>query len=190
MIPKITFTRSHVYDEHLARAKKFKMPSDSFIYSNTSKLEKRWKKYEKIILQEISKVTGLKWQEEDIYIYITSGVGWFSMPLTMSIVEDIDFMLDTMVHELIHRIFSENQNWLEVKKNWLKLMGKYNKEKFNTRTHVPIHAIHKHLMLKFFNQKRLDNEIERCAKWPIYKRSWEIVERDDYHKIISQLKIR
>ena len=187
MIPKIQFHYSPIYYEHLALPKNFVIPKDEFIYKNTRKLELKWRKIEKNILKELENVTGLKWQESHIYIYVTSGVGWFSAPLTMSITEDIDFMLDTLIHELIHRILSENENWGNIKKRWSKLLGKYKKENLNTRIHVPIHPIHKHIFLKFFNQKRLELEIKRVKDNKDYARAWPFVESSNYKDIIKAL---
>lgn len=147
----------------------------------------KWRKIEKKVLEELEAVTGLSWRESHIYVYITSGVGWFSAPLTMSITEDIDFLLHTLVHELIHRITLENENWPIIKERWFKLMEKYQKENFNTRIHVPIHAIHKHLYLKLFSQKELDQEIEKMRGIEDYARSWSIVQSEDYREIIRAL---
>lgn len=190
MLPKTQFHRSHIYDQRLAHPKGFVMPKDSFIYKNTRKLELKWRKIEKKILKELEKVTGLKWQESHIYIYITSGAGWFSEPLTMSITEDIDAMLDTLIHEFIHRILSENENWEIIRKKWFKLTGKtgkYKRENLNTRIHVPIHAIHKHIFLKFFSQKKLELEIERMKNDKDYAQAWKIVQSRDYKEIIKTL---
>jgi len=153
-------------------------------------LELKWRKIEKKILKELSCVTGLKWQESHIYIYITSGVVCFSSPLTMTILDDIDFMLDTLVHELIHRIISENENWQIIEKRWNKLIGKHKRESLNVRIHVPIHAIHKHIFLKFFNQKRLETEIERVKDDKDYARAWALVEKQDHKEIIKALNPR
>ena len=190
MIPKTQFHYSHIYDEHLAHPKGFVMPTEKFIYKNVDKLELKWRKIEEKILKELEYVTGLKWQEADIYIYATSGAGWFSDPLTMSIVEDIDFMLDTLIHELIHRILSENENWEIIKKRWSKLMDKYKKENLNARIHVPIHAIHKHIFLKFFSQKKLELEIKRVKDDKDYARAWSLVEGQDYRAIIKAINPR
>ena len=105
----------------------------------------------------------------------------------MTILEDIDFMLDTLIHELIHRILSENENSQIIKKKWSKLIGKYKKENINARIHVPIHAIHKHIFLKFFNQKRLNIEIKRVEDDKDYARAWSLVQEADYKKIIRTL---
>jgi hypothetical protein len=176
-----------VYDTHLKRQASFKMPSDDFIYKNTRKLDLKFKKYRGRVLNELASVTGLQWREKHIYVYITAGVGWFSMPLTMSIHEKTDALLDTLIHELVHRILSENENWLLIKKRWFDLMRKYKQEKMETRTHIPIHAIHKHIFLKFFSRSHLNKEIKRMGQYKNYARSWEIVENDGFEDIIRSL---
>jgi hypothetical protein len=187
MIPKIQFHYSPIYYEHLVLPKNFVIPKDEFIYKNTRKLELKWRRIEKKILKELENVTGLKWQESHIYIYVTSGVGWFSAPLTISIVKDADFMVEMLIHELIHRILSENENWNIIKTKWLKLMGKYKKENRNIRIHIPVNAIHKHIYLKFFSQKKLELEIKRVKDDKDYARAWEIVQSEGYKEIIKAL---
>lgn len=187
MIPKIQFHYSPIYYEHLALPKNFVIPTDKFIFKNTRKLELKWRKVEKKILKELGYITGLKWQESHIYVYITSGVGWFSAPLTMSITKDTDVMLDLLIHELIHRLLSENENWKIIKKRWSKLLDKYKKENLNARIHVPIHAIHKHIFLKFFSQKKLELEINRVKDNKDYARAWFFVQEQDYKLIIKAL---
>lgn len=166
------------------------MPKDTFIYKNTRKLETKWKKYEKSILTEISRITGLPWRESHIYVYITSGVGWFSLPLTMSITKDIDFLFHTLVHEFIHRILSENENWPLIKNKWYGLMRKYRKEVSVTRIHIPIHAIHAHIYLKFFDRSTIDTEIRKLSKTPDYVRSWDIVKKEGYENILKMISLK
>ena len=187
MLPKTQFHYSHIYQDRLVRDKGFMVPKNEVLFKNTRKLELKWRKIERKILKELGNITGLKWQESHIYIYITNGAGWFSSPLTMSITEDTGVMLDMLIHELIHRILSENENWQIVKKRWFKLTDKYKKENLNTRIHVPIHAIHKHIFLKFFNQKKLELEIKRVKDDNDYARAWEIAQAGDYKKIIKAL---
>lgn len=187
MLPKTQFHYSPIYQKRLIKVKNFRAPKDEVFFKNTRKLELKWRKIEKKILKELEFVTGLKWQESHIYIYITRGVVCFSSPLTMTILDDIDFMLDTLIHELIHRIISENENWPIIEKRWNKLISKYKKENLNTRIHVPIHAIHKHIFLKFFNQKRLEIEIERVKDDKDYAQAWKIVQSGDYKEIIRAL---
>ncbi len=187
MLPKIQFTRSWIYDEHLVRKEIGKRPSEKFLISQIIKVEKLWRKREKAILTEISKAVGLPWNEKQINIYATWGSGWFSKPLTLSMQKEPEWLFHTMTHELIHRIWSENNNWDKISPRWDKLMDKYKKETINTRIHIPVHAVHKHIFLKFFGQKTLAKEIADMKKYKDYSRSWKIVERDGYKDIIRVL---
>ncbi|HVZ11156.1 MAG TPA: hypothetical protein VG941_01965, partial [Candidatus Paceibacterota bacterium] len=187
MIPKTQFHHSPTYEEHLIKPAGLVPLKNDVLYRDTRKLELKWQKIEKKILQEISKITGLPWRESHIYIYITSNESWFSEPLTLSITRDTNTLLQILVHELIHRIISENENWMAIRNRWYKLMGKYEEEKLNARIHIPIHAIHRQIFLVFFGQKALQSEIERMKDDPDYARAWELVERDGYKNIIRAL---
>ncbi len=192
MLPKIEFTRSWIYDTRLARNKKSKMPKEKVLIDNTRKIEALWRKHEKAVLTEISKVLNIPWREKQINIYMSWGVGWFSKPLTLSTKGPLDkkhtkWLLDTLVHELIHRIWSENKSYDMLRPRWERLMKKYNKETTNARIHIPVHAVHKHIYLNLFSEKDLRDEIKDMRKAKDYARSWEVVERDGYENIIRSL---
>jgi hypothetical protein len=69
-----------------------------------------WNKYEKDILQELSEISGLNWEEEIIECYIVYVGLSMSNPLTMhTFKEDSDFV-DFLTHEMIHRLFMQPEN--------------------------------------------------------------------------------
>jgi hypothetical protein len=49
-----------------------------------------------------------------------------------------------------------------------------------------LHAFHSHIYLKFFDEERLKQDIKRVKKLKDYRKSWEIVEREGYEKIINE----
>lgn len=159
------------------------MPSDKILDAHTRKLKKAWAKYGEKILTEITRVTKLNWHEKEIVCYITAGVIQYSDPLTLNLLSDID----TIIHELIHRILSEPENWGRIKRNWMILMKNYKGESQKTDTpHIVIHAVSAAIMKKLFGEKRLNRE-KRAVRDPKYIRSWEIVDRDGYTNIIKEL---
>ena len=76
MIPKIIFKYSWIYDQNwkewikVYKRKTGKFPSTAQILNYIKKVEKLWRKDEKKILEELSKVSRLKWKSKFIYCYI------------------------------------------------------------------------------------------------------------------------
>lgn len=186
MLPKVTFKRSWLYDEALKRERGFFMPSDVLFDKRIRALEKLWKEWGRKMLRELETVTKLSWHELDITCYITAGVISYSDPLTITVRKNAYSMFDTLTHELIHRILSEPENYKIIHRNWCSLMTLYQSEKLGARTHAVIHAIHTHILKKFFGMRRLKKEMERI-RHPNYIRAWNIVKRDGYQNIIAAL---
>lgn len=196
MIPKIIFKYSWVYDQNwkewikIYKRKKDKYPSAKQTLNYIEKVEKVWRKDEKNILKELSKVTGLKWKSKIIYCYVVGRCIPFSDPLTLPVYDKPDYFIDVLVHELIHQLFIQRGNIEKSKKAWDYINRKYRKEPLTTRIHIPLHAIHSHIYLKFFDKKRLIRDIKLISFLPEYKKSWEIVQREGYKKIIKEFKRR
>lgn len=182
---KLIFRRSWLYDQALARKKGYKMPSDKILDVHVHKLEKAWAKYGEKILTEIMRVTRLSWYEKEIVCYITTGVIPYSDPLTLNLQSDVD----TLTHELIHRIVSEPENWKRIKGNWMMLMKKYKDETQKAKTHIIINAIHTAILKKLFGEKRLKRRKKAVRDQQYIIRSWEIVDTDGYVNIIKGLTL-
>lgn len=198
MLPKINFRYSSVYDGFLKAnvlgKRKFKYPTSRTkrkILNYIKKVEKLWRKDEKKILREISKITKLPWRERVIYCYIIEK-GNFGLhdPLTQPIHKKLDVSLDFLVHELIHRIFASGENLKKSNKAWNYIYRKYKNESKNTKIHIVIHAIHSHIYLKFFNTKRLKRDIKWAVPHGDYRRAWQIVQKGGYRKIINEFTKR
>ncbi len=95
-------------------------------------------------------------------------------------------MVDTLTHELIHRILSELENWKRIRNNWQMLMRHYRQELPVTRTHIVVHAIHELVLLDMYGQRRLMRE-RRAVKNSAYKKSWKIVEKRGAKNIVRNL---
>jgi hypothetical protein len=92
--------------------------------------------------------------------------------------------IDVLTHELIHNIFTQNQECL--KKAWDFFNRKYKKESRVTRIHILVHAVHSHIYMKFFGEERLKRNVKRLTFRQDYKRAWEIVQRQGYHNVIDE----
>jgi hypothetical protein len=190
MIPKIIFKYSWIYDQNWKEWIKIyrrvdKYPTERQILDYIKKVEKLWRKYEKKILKELSTITGLKWRSRFICCYVVGRCIPFSDPLTLPVYEKKqDYFIDTLVHELIHQLFTQNSE--KLRKAWKYIERKYKNESFKTRIHIPLHAIHAHIYLKFFGEEKLRRDVEAISFLPDYKRSWEIVQQEGYKKIIQE----
>jgi len=194
-LPKIIFKYSRIYDEFLSK----EVPTKKTIkrvLKYMKRLEKSWKKDEEKVLKEISKITSLKWREKEIHCYIVRKAASLSDPLTLRIynlqekVRKIDFLIDILTHELIHRIFTQEGNFQKTEKAWGYIDRKYKKESERTKTHIVIHAIHTHIYLKLYDKERLKRDIQWASYRKDYKRAWEIIQRDSYQKIIGEFTKR
>jgi hypothetical protein len=191
--PKIIFIYSSVYDkfckeEWSKRKSKSskKYPSYKEILNYIKKIEKLWKKEEKKVLLELSTVSHLRWKEKSVICYIIGRHIPFSMPLTMPVYKKPygkSYFIDVLIHELIHNLFWMNYD--KLKKSWVYIERKYKKESWATRCHIPLHALHTHIYLKFYNEKRLKRDIKSLPKKD-YRRSWAIVQKEGYQKIINE----
>lgn len=183
-MPELIFRRSWLYDGALLRKRGYKMPTDKTLDTHLRRLSREWIRHGSKILKEIAKTTKLKWHEKEIVCYITAGVFPYSDPLTLNLYSDID----TLTHELIHRILSEPENERRIQKNWRMLMKKYRQELPKTRTHVVVHAIHGAILKSLFGEKRSEKVKKRVVSLQ-YIRSWVIVDADGYENIIKGLTV-
>lgn len=197
MIPKVKFEYSWPYDAFWKDyAKKYpnKMVGNKSSYKEIrkyiKKIEKIWEKEGKKILKEISNTTGLKWKNKKITCYIVGDCVPFSDPLTMPIISTTKYpnwFIDTLTHELIHRLIARDNNFNE-HELIDKVYKKYRKENINTRNHILIHAIHKEIYLKLFGKERLERNIRVMQFLQPYRRSWQIVEKEGHENIIEKIR--
>ncbi len=188
--PKIIFKYSWIYDQNwkewikLYSKKKKKYPSIKKILNYIEKIEKLWKKEEKKVLTELSRISHIKWKEKSIICYVVGRCRPFSCPLTMPVYEKYpDYFIDVLIHELIHNLFM--QDYEKIEKAWKYFQRKYKSESITTRCHIVLHALHSHIYLKFYGKKRLKRDIKAL---PIqdYRKSWEIVQKQGYQNIINE----
>ena len=192
---KIRFRYSWIYDEkhrsspliqERLRSQGKKYPSTKKVSNYIKTIEQLWRKEERKILSEISKISGLIWKEKEIICYVVGHAGCFSDPLTMKLFENKTDFIDTLTHELIHQIQTQNQ---KINKKWKEyVQKKYKDESIMTQNHIALHAIHYKLYLKLFSKNRLkrDMNFSKKVKAEDYIRSWQIVEEKGAENIIKK----
>lgn len=192
IIPKVIFKYSRIYNEiwkegFLKRKPSTYYPSERKILNYIQKVKKLWGKDEKKILKELSRITHLKWKSEFIYCYVIGKGRPISDPLTVPVYEKHpEFFIDILIHELIHNLFIQEKNYEKSKKSWDYINRKYSSESSKTKIHIPLQAIHFHIYLKFFNEKRLKRNITRNKQFKDYDRAWQIIQKEGYKNIINE----
>jgi len=194
LLPKIIFKYSWIYNEHWREVynKNKDYPSGKEINNYIKKVEKLWRKDEEKILKELSVISGLRWKEKSIVCYVVGKCIPFSDPLTIKVYKEypLDYFIDVLTHELIHQLFTQSESIQKSKKAWSYFHRKYKNEKFNTIIHIPVHAMHSHIILKYFGEKRLKREIESLSHLSEYKKAWDVVKNEEYKNIIKEFNKR
>jgi hypothetical protein len=188
MIPRIIFRHSHYYDQiyrDLSRTKDY--PKEKEIVNYIYKIQKIWKSISKKIIKELEKVTKLEFKDDKIICYVVGKAIPFSDPLTLPIFKnDYEYFIDNLIHELIHILFTQEGNLSKAKNSWKYIFNKYKSENFNTKLHIPVHAVHYHIYLRFFGEERLNKDIKLISFLDDYRRSWNIVNKEGYGKILEE----
>lgn len=194
LLPKIIFKYSWIYNQHWKEIynKDKNYSSEKEICGYIKKVERLWQKDEEKILRELSVISGLSWQEESIICYVVGRCIPFSDPLTIKVYKEcpLNYFVDVLIHELIHQLFTQGENMKKSKKAWRYFHQKYKREEFNAIIHIPVHAMHSHIILKYFGEKQLKEEIKSLSHLPDYKKAWDIVREEGYQNIIKEFNKR
>lgn len=192
MTPKIIFKYSSIYDEEWKEVwnlkhPKWEYPSPKEIKDYIKGIKPLWQKREKKVLSELSKITTLKWSSKLITCYVVGRTRPFSDPLTIPVYDkDPESFIDILTHELIHQLFIQEGSRERTKKSWEHIFEKYRSLPYNTKIHIPLHAIHAHIYEKLFTKERMDKDIEEISFLEDYRKSWEVVQKESYQNIISE----
>mgnify|MGYP001601777619 CR=1 FL=1 len=147
--------------------------------------KKEWEKYGPKIISTLYDITELNFNREAIDVYIVSGnLRQFSNPIVIKSGFSPSEFVDTLAHELIHRLFTLNS----IKKSLL-ISEKYLNESNLVKNHVLLHALLKYIYLDVFNEpERLSRNVLRSEAHSTndYARAWEIVEAEGYMNIINE----
>lgn len=172
-----------------------KLADDKQMKHKVGEYRKAWAPFERRVLKGMCETTGLAFRQNIIDVYVAPWFYAFSDPMVIGVIHEPDDFVDTLTHELLHRLLTdntsipyENSHLLE----WEKLFGKGHS--FKTLVHIPVHAIHKAIYLDILKApERLERELhslENEKGWDTtdYLKSWEYVEEHGYEIIIQKLK--
>jgi len=198
MIPKIEFRYSDIYDRGYKESKRIQSflkekgreyPSEQKIERYIKGIAPLWNKIGNKTLLELSKIAGLKWKEEKILCYVIGHGKPFSDPLTVRLFDNKNDFLDVLTHELIHQLFSQENNPDISEKSWDYFFKKYKSESRRTVIHVPLHAVHSELITRFFPKANIEKRLQLPPN-DEYKQSWKIVQEEGHQNIINEFKKR
>jgi hypothetical protein len=177
---------------HELWGKDSELADDKWIEKRVAKYQKAWKPLEQKILGGMTSTLGLSFRQNIIDVNIAPWFNAFSDPMVIGVMQEPDVFVDTLTHELIHRLLTDNTaipHETLLLSEWQKLFGKSNT--FGTTVHIPVHAVHKAIYLDILKApKRLERDIEANKKYDAvdYIAAWDYVEKHGYKKIISQLQ--
>jgi hypothetical protein len=165
---------------------------DEWLEKRVDSYQKEWQKYEAKILDAMTELTGLSFSQNIIDVYIAPWFNAFSDPLVIGVMREPDQFIDTLTHELIHRLLTDNtlvDMDTDLFSRWQKLFGK--NHSFGTLIHIPVHAIHKAIYLDYLKEpKRLKRDIKENIDNTAedYIKAWNYVEAHGYVDIINSIK--
>lgn len=134
-------------------------------------------------------ITELKFNRDVIDVYIVSvNPRQFSNPIIIKSGFEPDEFIDTLTHELIHRLLVLNK----IKKTAI-VNKQYMDESATTQNHILVHALLQYIYLDILKDSvRLEKNILRSKNHNTndYSRAWETVEKEGYKKIINEFKLK
>ncbi|MGZ6004781.1 MAG: DUF3850 domain-containing protein [Candidatus Saccharimonadales bacterium] len=169
-----------------------KLADDKWIEKRVGEYRKAWQPFEQKILTGMTKTLGLSFRQNIIDVNIAPWFNAFSDPMVIGVMQEPDVFVDTLTHELLHRLLTDNTtipHETQLLSEWQKLFGK--QHSFGMVVHIPVHAVHKAIYLDVLKApKRLERDIasNRKDKATDYIGAWDYVEKHNYKEIIGKLK--
>lgn len=166
---------------------------DTGVYAQ--QLRDAWRKYQDVILPAMLDLYGLEFNKNIIDVYVSPWNMSISDPLIVNPNRPPEVQVDTLMHELLHVLFTDNTSYCLYDEPLEKQLIDYWRDmfggdlEFKTLVHIPVHAGLKALFLDTLGEPmRLERDILRLQKNPAYKAAWDYVENHDYQQINTDLK--
>lgn len=169
-----------------------KLADDDWMEKRVAEYQKAWKQVGQEILLGMTEKLGLSFRQNIIDVNIAPWFNAFSDPMVIGVMQEPDLFVDTLTHELLHRLLTDNTtipHETQLLPEWQKLFGR--SHTFNTLVHIPVHAVHKAIYLDVLKDPdRLHRDIANNKKNEAtdYIAAWDYVENHDYMEIIEKLK--
>lgn len=169
------------------------LANDALMQKIVKDYKKAWAPFETKILKGMTDILDLSFRQNIIDVYIAPWFNAFSDPLVIGVTREPYEFVDTLTHELIHRLLTDNTKLkpkADLIAQWQKMFGKQNS--FTTLVHIPVHSVHKAIYLDILKDKdHLQRDISDCFKHghQDYVDAWDYVQKHDYRKINESLKL-
>ena len=169
-----------------------KLADDDWMEWKVGEYIKAWEPYEQKVLTGMCENMNLTFRQNIIDVYIAPWFRAFSDPMVIGVMQEPDVFIDTLTHELLHRLLTDNTavpHETRLLREWQKLFGK--QHSFAALVHIPVHAVHKAIYLDVLKEpKRLERDIKKNKEHEAidYIAAWGYVEKYGYKTIIKQLK--
>lgn len=169
-----------------------KLADDEWMEVKVGAYKKAWQPYEQRILTGMTETLGLSFRQNIIDVYIAPWFRAFSDPMVIGIMQEPDIFVDTLTHELLHRLLTDNTtipHETQLLPEWERLFGK--KQSFIQLVHIPVHAVHKAIYLDVLKEpKRLKRDVANNKQYETtdYIGAWDYVEQHNYKEIIKELQ--
>ena len=162
--------------------------------SYAKQLRDVWAKHQDAILPAMLNLYGVEFNRNIIDVYVSPWNMSISDPLILNPNRPPEIQVDTLIHELLHVLFTDNTSYClyeprekQLIDRWRDMFG--SDLEFKTLVHIPVHAGLKALFLDTLEEPmRLERDILRLEKNPAYKAAWDYVESHDYRQINTDLK--
>jgi hypothetical protein len=182
--------------ERTSWAGRTKQPLKSFdeIERYTEEFTQAWKQYERPIIEAMISLYGIEFKKSIIDVYVSPWSNSISNPLIINPGRSADIQIETLAHELLHVLFTDNTSFsmhdnnkgIRLVDEWRELFGE--EHAWKTTVHIPVHAGLKAIFLDTLNApERLERDIQRHQHNPLYKAAWAYVEGHDYRDINEHL---
>jgi hypothetical protein len=155
----------------------------------------QWNIYEQQIIGAMYELYGVQFKKSIIDVYISPWNKSISNPLILNPSRPPEIHVDTLIHELLHGLFTDNSSFSMHDKNqsvklidkWRELFG--DDLEWKTLVHIPVHAGLKAIFLDTLQApERFARDIERHINNPAYKAAWDYVEEHGYKEINEKLR--
>lgn len=184
-------------DERMRWAERTNQPlvkfEDTTVYAR--QLRDVWSTHESVILPAMMNLYDVEFNRNIIDVYVSPWSASISDPLILNPGRPAEVQVDTLMHELLHVLFTDNTSYCLYDEShekqlldcWRDMFG--SDLEFKTLVHIPVHAGLKALFLDTFSEPmRLERDISRHQDNPAYKAAWDYVESHGYEQINADLK--
>jgi hypothetical protein len=171
---------------------KVELADDTWMKRRVKEYIQAWQPYESRILSGMTETLGLSFRQNIIDVYIAPWFSAFSDPMVIGVTKKPDIFVDTLTHELIHRLLTDNTATpytAPLLPEWEKLFGK--QPTIVQLVHIPVHAVHKAIYLDILREpSRLQRDIKNNEEYGAvdYIEAWSYVEKHGYKTIIRKLR--